>query len=256
MSAATVVDVSLVRRLLAQRRPMAEIERLTGATAETIERVYRAFPPVVEKTAAGLSKWDPHREKLKALHAEGKTAAQAAGFFGVSRNAIIGVWSRMGLRSDAPSIHRTPQQIENARLNRLARRNENDRIKRASRRHADPRRTQGSILSAILAKQPAEPIAMQDDDVTLPTNLVPILARDADGKLTANPALTETCCRWWVGDPMQPGAGFCPEKKVDGLSYCQAHSVRAYAPPKVRSHRVAPAAKPERIPTFADAESE
>jgi GcrA cell cycle regulator len=77
--------------------------------------------------------------------------------------------------------------------------------------------------------------------------------------------LTETCCRWPIGDPQQSDFHFCGKKKVTGLPYCEVHARRAFQPPQARRREreyqpmvvVAPApadgsASPEAAPTQPD----
>ena len=46
--------------------------------------------------------------------------------------------------------------------------------------------------------------------------------------------LTESCCRWPIGDPQQPEFHFCGKKKIPGLPYCEVHARRAFQPPQAR----------------------
>jgi GcrA cell cycle regulator len=46
--------------------------------------------------------------------------------------------------------------------------------------------------------------------------------------------LTESCCRWPIGDPQQQDFHFCGKKKVMGLPYCEFHARRAFQPPQPR----------------------
>jgi GcrA cell cycle regulator len=46
--------------------------------------------------------------------------------------------------------------------------------------------------------------------------------------------LTETCCRWPIGDPQQADFHFCGKSKVAGLPYCEFHARRAFQPPQPR----------------------
>ena len=40
-------------------------------------------------------------------------------------------------------------------------------------------------------------------------------------------ALTGKCCRWPLGDPLEPGFGFCGAPRERG-SYCAEHAERCY----------------------------
>ncbi len=62
------------------------------------------------------------------------------------------------------------------------------------------------------------------------TEHVTILVRKEDGKLYANPALTNRSCRWPIGNPRTPEFRFCGQPKISGLSYCPAHLAVAYVP--------------------------
>jgi GcrA cell cycle regulator len=46
--------------------------------------------------------------------------------------------------------------------------------------------------------------------------------------------LTDTCCRWPIGDPRHPDFHFCGKTKVAGISYCEHHARRAFQPPQVK----------------------
>lgn len=46
--------------------------------------------------------------------------------------------------------------------------------------------------------------------------------------------LTETCCRWPIGDPQEDDFHFCNRDKVHGLPYCEVHARRAFQPMPVR----------------------
>lgn len=256
--AGTVLDVALIKRLLAKHRPIDEIVARTGASLEQVNVVRRNFDvPTLKRP----TKWGPHEAELRRMHAAGMTSGQVAAHYGVTRNSIISVWQRLGLHSDQYTrrrrpVVRTPEQEEARRLERLSKRAERERIKRAERRGADtdtaPRRTQGTILAEIHAKP--DEIAAIEDAPQKP--VVPILVLDERGKIVANERLKSSTCRWYIGDPTHPGSGFCPEKAVSGLPYCEAHAKRAFQPPTVRRPRQPAAPKPERVPTFADAEVE
>jgi GcrA cell cycle regulator len=43
-------------------------------------------------------------------------------------------------------------------------------------------------------------------------------------------ALRDGMCRWPVGEPKQPGFGFCGHSQVPGMSYCGHHARVAYQP--------------------------
>lgn len=265
MRSAAVIDVDLVRSLLEQRRPMDEIERMTGASIEAIERIRRAFPTRVERNAAGNAIWAPHHEDLKRLHAMGKTSSEAAAFYGVSRNSIISIWSRLGLSSEQISDEARRLHLARVKERRAA----YARARAANRKRVaaeaaasssrppppKPRLTQHAALSSFLGKPEASTDIDDSTDVAR-TDLVPIHITNAQGRIEANSKLTESCCRWPVGEVGTLEFGFCGRTKVPGLPYCEAHARRAFALPKPRAPRAAPAPAPARVPTFADSEVE
>lgn len=68
----------------------------------------------------------------------------------------------------------------------------------------------------------------------------PLLVRDRNGNVVANPRLSESACRWPVGQTADGQTGFCAEKRVPGTSYCKVHKRRNASPLPTRS-RKAPA---------------
>lgn len=51
------------------------------------------------------------------------------------------------------------------------------------------------------------------------------------GPVVALEDLEPHACRWPLGDPKQPGFGFCGARKVTGLPYCAGHAARAFKTP-------------------------
>src|SRR5262249_1144915 len=46
--------------------------------------------------------------------------------------------------------------------------------------------------------------------------------------------LSESCCRWPIGDPQVAAFHFCGRQKIAGLPYCDFHARRAFQPPQPR----------------------
>ena len=46
--------------------------------------------------------------------------------------------------------------------------------------------------------------------------------------------LTESNCRWPIGDPQHEDFHFCNRNKVPGLPYCEFHAKRAFQPPQAK----------------------
>jgi GcrA cell cycle regulator len=94
------------------------------------------------------------------------------------------------------------------------------------------------------------PFVAEPDLVIPESERQTLLVHDARGRLCANDKFHAGCCRWPIGDPIDPAFHFCGREAQVGLPYCQFHAERAFQkmPPK----RI----KPEPIPTFADSEKE
>lgn len=156
--------------------------------------------------------WTDERvELLKKLWSEGLSASQIAGRLGgVTRNAVIGKVHRLGLsgRVSAPSgaVKRQGPRIT------------------TTRRVAKPKfTTVGNIALRALYQPDAEPYTPAVEEIEIPL---------AERKSLLD--LTESSCRWPIGDPQTPDFHFCNRGKVAGLPYCEAHARRAFQPPQAR----------------------
>ena len=131
---------------------------------------------------------------LKRLYADGLSARQiAAAIGGLSRSAVIGKAHRLGISSPESQS----QIMKRTRRKKLA------MVPQARR-----------LPKRII---PLEPLPLpQADDV----------ARKASADRE------ERDCRFPVGDPGQPGFGFCACPKVPGTSYCAGHLMRAFQIPR------------------------
>lgn len=138
--------------------------------------------------------WNEERiETLTKLWREGFSASQVARQLGgVSRSAVIGKVHRLGLAGrDAPSRPCSPGGRPSTRVRATA---------------GGVRRTKA--LRAPRQEPPAPHIAFE---VSATASLV---------------SLTEHGCRWPIGDPDQPGFGFCGRLKAHG-AYCSGHAPMA-----------------------------
>lgn len=141
---------------------------------------------------------DARVELAKQLFEDGATASQAAmKLGGISRNAIIGKWHRMGLV-------RTPKQRSLMRARKP--------ITRKEKIAKTPKRLPPTFFAEPLP-QPVE------------TDIARVSLMD----------LERHHCRFPVGDPKDPTFGFCGCQPYPGLPYCEAHARRAYTPATLRS---------------------
>jgi len=184
--------------------------------------------------------WTPERvDRLRKDWADGYSCSQIGARMGITRNAVIGKVSRMGLpprttvfRSSGPGTPRRrisgPSKI--ARIN--------------ARRKASGATPYSSLaeFEADLARANAERAAMiaAPDLVIPPSERKPILTRNAAGNLYANDALDAQSCRWTYGDGTKADPFYCcgKPKQSLGLPYCAFHNARAFRPPEPRrAHR-------------------
>jgi GcrA cell cycle regulator len=156
--------------------------------------------------------WNDERvELLKKLWAEGLSASQIAGQIGgVTRNAVIGKVHRLGLSGRATTT-RSSSRRPRARIT-------------TTRRAVRPRFTNpGNSALRALYHPDAEPYVSTFEELDIPL---------AERKSLQD--LTESSCRWPIGDPQNADFHFCNRHKVAGLPYCELHSRRAFQPPQAR----------------------
>lgn len=160
--------------------------------------------------------WTDERvELLKKLWAEGLSASQIANQLGgVTRNAVIGKVHRLGLsgrtttsRAKAPRTRRRPA-------------------------HSQPRaRPQLRTHGNVALKPTFDPEAEEEYELApAPIKELVIPVNERASILT----LTETKCRWPIGDPGDEDFHFCGRYCDVGVSYCEYHSQIAYQPAQSR----------------------
>lgn len=153
--------------------------------------------------------WTEERvELLRKLWTEGLSASQiAAELGGVTRNAVIGKVHRIGLsgrpkNSNQHSVSR--QKRSSSRPTGQA---------RPSKSQTRPQANPG------IDGQPPASRPPQQVDLPKPEFLMLDLLE-----------LTETTCKFPLGDPQEAGFGFCGAKSKDGEPYCAYHCRIAYQP--------------------------
>jgi GcrA cell cycle regulator len=135
--------------------------------------------------------WTPDRvAALKRLHEAGLTCSEMAREIGVTRNAVIGKISRLGL--SRPQGEAPPR--------------------REPRAQAKPRRSQPRILR-LLRAEAFSPAEDEPND---------------DGQRTSLFELSPQNCRWPIGSPGADDFGFCGNEPVAGFPYCPRHARMAY----------------------------
>lgn len=159
-----------------------------------------------------MSGWtDDKVAALRKLWADGLSCSQIGARIGMSRNAVIGKVTRLGLGArrgaspaDDPRMRRTRPQRAPVRAGQ-----------------GGPVAGRKSFVADVWAKfggDGPEPIPKGDDPADFPN-------------LVAFADLKTNSCRWPIGDPKHGRFGFCGEPKVEGLPYCGPHCRRAYQAP-------------------------
>ena len=151
---------------------------------------------------------DDRVELLKKLWGEGLSASQiAAELGGISRNSVIGKVHRLGLsgRAKSPSTS-VPRQ-------------------RKPRAHSHMMRIARPSIRGNTALAPMHVYETElEPEPELIENIIPM------GQRCTILELSESKCRWPIGDPSSPDFFFCGGKTIEGLPYCGHHSRIAYQP--------------------------
>lgn len=138
--------------------------------------------------------WTPGRiAELKRLFDANYTCSQMAREIGVTRNAVIGKLSRLGL-SRPKGDNGMPRRISPRLAPRLP-----------------PRQTQVRMLRAVLAEMQA-----------------PATEVEIDERRCSLFELGAGTCRWPIGRPGAADFGFCGDAPAGGLPYCARHCRLAY----------------------------
>jgi GcrA cell cycle regulator len=154
--------------------------------------------------------WTVERTELLRQLLERRLTARAVALRlgNVTRNAVIGKARRMGFALQSQSNPLMPRYIVNEQATP-------PRKKRVPR-HA------GRITQAVTPRVriaptfPVEPVVIHEDIYVAPENRKGVLQ------------LTESDCKWPIGDPREADFHFCGGKRVPGMPYCEGHCKRAY----------------------------
>jgi GcrA cell cycle regulator len=137
--------------------------------------------------------WTDERVSLlKRLWGEGHTATEIAKVLGgVSRNAVIGKVHRLKLSNRVSPIQQNKKPVTTTTIKTVSRKVERAPAPDASQNNVAPPEKRAEELLSL-------------------TDLKPRM------------------CRWPVGDPREPGFGFCGDPSVGSLPYCTTHAKAAY----------------------------
>jgi GcrA cell cycle regulator len=155
---------------------------------------------------ANSATWDSERvEMLKRCFEAGLTCSEIAREIGVTRNAVIGKLSRLGLSRPRDIIGKPLRRARDLARPKMP------RPPRLMRLRADIR-TQRQLLNRAFAVAEA------------PSPIVPI----DNGRGCTLLELGERKCRWPISDPGKQDFCFCGNEPVSGLPYCAGHAQMAY----------------------------
>lgn len=133
--------------------------------------------------------------RLKYLWQTGQTASQIAADLKCTRNAVIGKANRLNLEPRKPVGKRASPK----------------RRPWAERKHWPSSRYKPGRKRSSKPKAESQP---------LPVELV-----CPDAKMLSIMELSDHTCKWPIGDPKEPGFGFCgADKEADGTPYCAFHN--------------------------------
>lgn len=150
--------------------------------------------------------WTDERvDLLKKLWGEGLSASQiAAQLGGVTRNAVIGKVHRLGLSGRS----RSNSQPSSSRPKRSSRPSQSAaRTTRSAQKQENSVTTSAASSRTLISDLP-EPVPM----------MISLLE------------LTETTCKFPIGDPQTEAFGFCGNNARNGDRYCEYHCRLTYQP--------------------------
>lgn len=161
--------------------------------------------------------WTPEREKLLVSEWEKghRSASKIADLLGppFTRNAVVAkIWRLRKAGLPLRSSPNGPGRIQGAVFVRRQR-----------------QRAKAKEDLKIKAANPAQP--------SPPVHTPVHIKEDPGGpRIFCVEDLERNHCRWIYESTGEPGFGFCGLDRLEGLSYCHYHSLRAFAPPFLQSH--------------------
>ena len=159
-------------------------------------------------------RWTPEREeRLKKLWKKGHSGSEIAGLLGdgATRNSVLGKAFRLNL--EARSVSRRSTSKRN--------------IEKDNKSEAKPQKLgrKARFRALLLDKnfEPENPTKIQD--------------------------LTDSHCKWPLGEIMEPASFFCGRKSLEKFSYCRLHILWAFTPKNAKEEDIV---TEEDIPKFIE----
>lgn len=215
-----------------------------------------------------MSWTDERINTLKKMWQSGKSASEIAEKLGgVTRNAVIGKAHRLGLSGRPSPIKKVVKKMAVA-------------PKKAAERPAaaPPAKAAAPVKKPVAGSLPATKSAAPKLPAKSPANaqqnnkggagmppvdVAPLAAlanatARKDGKIISILELSERLCRWPVGDPKEPGFGYCGADIMVGHVYCAEHVAIAFQAPNRKDKKpvVKVAVKAAEVPDLEDIEVE
>lgn len=200
-----------------------EVSAIADRLGTSVKAVYdtrcRLGLPYRKMQRGAASNWTPERiAELTRLWTQGYSASQiATALGGVTRNAVIGKATRLGLggraKPSSPARRLTGQTISAAATK--------DRSGRVKGRSHKPK----AVAKAPVADQ-ADRAARAD------------VFKGSPG-VSFEDLQPRGQCRWPIGDPAKPGFGYCGATPLPENTYCETHHRIARVPLVKRRQRSA-----------------
>ena len=173
-----------------------------------------------------MSWTDERVERLKKLWADGLSASQiASDLGGVTRNAVIGKVHRLGLSGRAKPVRAAVTRPRKARTAR-----------------PQQRSGEASFITFGNTALKVELLPETEEEPDYEPVVIEAFEAPVEQRKTIL-ELTETTCKWPVGDPTQEDFYFCGCSSQLGVPYCEHHARVAYQPVQDRRRERRAAAK-------------
>jgi GcrA cell cycle regulator len=166
-----------------------------------------------------------HIELLRKLKLAGNTARQIAAHMGITRNAVIGKWARLGRFG----VEYDRERDRSTRVrNRIVKRKKLNIAKPKIEKIEKPK-----IEKIEKPKRTLAPFERTPDELKRPGTIPqepptsPNMRPRATGVVNAVIELRVGDCRWPIGDPCNGSFRFCGVQCDLGMSYCTHHQAVA-----------------------------
>lgn len=218
-----------------------------------------------------MSWTDERINTLKKMWGQGKSASEIAEkLTGVTRNAVIGKAHRLGLSGRPSPIKAVTKKVVAAPVKKP--------VAAAPAPKAAPAPVAAPAKAKAAAPAPAPKAAApaaapavnkavakaQNQNLmggSRPPEIVVLAAlanasSRPDAKLVSILDLNERVCRWPVGDPKEPGFGYCGSEAYPGHPYCAEHVAIAFQAPNRKDGKKPKDIKMAETPELEDLEVE